>query len=127
MKILKVLLAVLGGLGLVAAVVLLGQFALDSRELIGAAQRYTGAQPIRDPFITASLLTGIGAAAGLILGVGLGLPTQTRGQIRRQVLDENNARRSDAIAARAMGSAEEPVQRAGGTTDPAEASRPEQP
>ena len=54
MKVLKVVLAVVGIAGIVAAAVLLGRFALDSRELIGAAQRYTG-NPIADPFMTTAM------------------------------------------------------------------------
>lgn len=80
---------------------LLGQFALDSRELIGAAQRYDGTKVIRDPFVTTSMLTGIGAATGLLLGLALGLPARTRNQIRRATLDEVNAGRNAAIASKA--------------------------
>ena len=101
MKFLKVLLALIGIAGVIGAAVLLGQFALDSRELIGAAQRYDGAKVIRDPFVTTSMLTGIGAAAGLFLGLAIGLPSRSRGQIRRDTLDEVNAGRNAAIANRA--------------------------
>jgi hypothetical protein len=101
MKFLKVLLALLGIAAVIGAAVLLGQFALDSRELIGAAQRYDGGRVIRDPFVTTSMLTGIGAAAGLLLGLAIGLPARTRGQIRRDTLDEVNRDRNAAIANRA--------------------------
>lgn len=101
MKFLKVLLGVLGVLAVIAAAVLLGQFALDSRELIGAAQRYDGGRVIRDPFVTTSMLTGIGAAAGLLLGLAIGLPARTRGQVRREALEEVNDRRTGAIATKA--------------------------
>ena len=101
MKILKVLFALVGIAGVIAAAVLLSQFALDSRELIGAAQRYDGTKQIRDPFVTTSMLTAIGAATGLFLGLALGLPSRTKGQIRKATLDEVNADRSAAIAHRA--------------------------
>ncbi|MDN5569782.1 MAG: hypothetical protein L0G22_00750 [Propionibacteriaceae bacterium] len=100
MKVLKVVLAVVGIAGIVAAAVLLGRFALDSRELIGAAQRYTG-NPIADPFMTTAMLTGIGAATGLAIGLAIGLPSRTSGQIRRATLDEVNTRRTTEIGNRA--------------------------
>lgn len=103
MKILKWALAIVGVAGLIAAAVLLGRFALDSRELIGAAQRYDGGRVIPDPFVTTSMIAAIGAAAGLLIGLGLGLPTRTPGAVRRATLDEVNQGRSDAIAAKAVG------------------------
>ncbi|WP_232548932.1 hypothetical protein [Propioniciclava soli] len=112
MKILKVLLAVLGVAGLVAAGVLLARFALDSRELIGAAQRYTG-NVIPDPFMTTAMLTGIGAATGLALGLAIGLPNRTSGQIRRATLDEVNTRRTTEIGNRAASHTSVPVSEQG--------------
>ena len=103
MKFLKVLLALLGIAAVIGAAVLLGQFALDSRELIGAAQRYDGAKVIRDPFVTTSMLTALGAGAGLLLGLAAGLPSRTRGQIRKETLDEVNAGRNAAIGTKAAG------------------------
>lgn len=101
MKILKVVLALLGIAGVIAVAVLLGQFALDSRELLGAAQRYTGTRPIQDPFQSTSLIAGIAALTGLLLGVAIGLPMRTPGAVRRDALDEANARRSTEIGNRA--------------------------
>ena len=40
-------------------------------------------------------------AGGLLLGLGLGLPTRTQGQVRRSTLDEVNSGRSAAIANKA--------------------------
>lgn len=101
MKFLKVLLALVGIAGVIWAAIMLGQFALDSRELIGAAQRYDSAKAIKDPFATTATLTGLGAAAGLLLGLAIGLPGRTRGQIRKATLDEVNADRNAAIATKA--------------------------
>lgn len=103
MKFLKWLLALVGVVGLVAAGVLLGKFALDSRELIGAAQRYSGAIAIQDPFISAMLIAGIAAAGGLVLGIALGMPSRTAGQIRNQALDNASVRREAEIRSRADG------------------------
>ncbi len=101
MKFLKWVLVILGIAGVIAAAVLLGRFALDSRELIGAAQRYDGGRQIADPFVTTSLIAGVGAAAGLLLGLGIGLPTRTAGQIRNATLDAASARREAEIRSRA--------------------------
>lgn len=101
MKILKVVLGLIGIAGVIAVAVLLGQFALDSRELLGAAQRYTGTRPIQDPFQSTSLIAGVAALTGLLLGVAIGLPMRTPGAIRRDALDDTNARRSTEIGNRA--------------------------
>lgn len=103
MKFLKILLAVLGVAAIIAAAVLLGRFALDSRELIGAAQRYDSAKAIQDPFVTTSLIAGVSAVAGLFLGLGLGLPSRTAGQIRNAALDDAANRRQAEVRSRADG------------------------
>lgn len=103
MKILKWVLAIIGVAGLIAAIVLLGKFALDARELIGAAQRYDSARSIQDPFVTTALIAGISAAGGLLLGVGLGMPSRTAGSIRNAALDDAAARREAEIRGRAAG------------------------
>ena len=93
MKFLKWTLAILGVGAVIALAVLLGQFALESRELIGAAQRYDSARAIRDPFESASLIGGVGVAAGLLLGLGLGLPNRTANQIRAKALEGQGSTR----------------------------------
>ncbi len=108
MKILKWLLAIVGVAGLIAVGVLLAKFALDSRELIGAAQRYTGATPIQDPFVSASLIAAVAAGAGVVLGLGLGLPNRTASSIRHAALDGASAKREAEIRARATGGGELP-------------------
>ncbi|WP_300081007.1 hypothetical protein [Propioniciclava sp.] len=101
MKILKVLFAGVAVAGVVYAGVLLAQFALDARELVGAAARYTD-RSIPDPFQSTSFIAGIAAAAGLALGLAIGLPGRTAGQVRRATLDEANARRTNEIGNRAV-------------------------
>lgn len=103
MKFLKWVLAIIGVAGLIAAAVLLGKFALDARELIGAAQRYDSARQIQDPFVTTALIAGVSAAAGMLLGLGLGLPSRTAGQIRNAALDGASSRREAEIRSRAAG------------------------
>lgn len=100
MKILKVVLALVGIAGVIWAAVLLGQFALDARELMGAAARYTD-RTVADPFQSSAVIAGIAAATGLAFGLALGLPLRTPGQIRRATLDEVNTRRTTEIGNRA--------------------------
>lgn len=88
MKILKIALAALGVIGLIVAGYLLARFALDARELIGAAQRYDSAKAIQSPFTTTAMLTGLGVLAGFLLGLAAGLPMLTRHQLRRELADE---------------------------------------
>ena len=93
MKFLKWTLAILGVAAVIALAVLLGQFALEARELLGAAQRYDSARAIRDPFVSASLIGAVGLLAGLLLGLGVGLPGRTAGQIRSKALEGHGSSR----------------------------------
>ena len=45
-----------------------------------------------------AVVSGLALAGGLLLGLGIGLPVQTRGAVRRDALDEVNAQRRSAIA-----------------------------
>lgn len=101
MKALKWILGVVGLIGIIAAIAWIVVFAFDMQEIIGAAQRYDSARTIANPSITTSMIAGLAALAGLLLGLGLGLPSRTSGQIRRDALDEANAARSEAIGRRA--------------------------
>ena len=51
-----------------------------------------------DPMHNIFLVSGLALAGGLLLGLGIGLPVQTRGAVRRDALDEVNAQRRSAIA-----------------------------
>lgn len=108
MKILKGGLAVLGVIGLIVAAFLLARFALDARELIGAAQRYDSAKAIQSPFTTTALLTGLGILAGFLLGLAAGLPSLTRKQVHREVAAEYAAKPAAAPPAPTTGGPYEP-------------------
>ena len=101
MKPIKWLLALLGLAAVAGAGVGLFRFGWDMQEIIGAAQRYDSARVIANPVTTTVMIAGVTLAAGLLLGLGLGLPNRTSGQIRRATLDEVNSGRSAAIATKA--------------------------
>ena len=108
MKVLKWILGLLGVAAVVGAAVWLFRFGWDMQELIGAAQRYDSARAIPNPVTTTTMIAGVSAAAGLLLGLAVGLPTRTRGQIRNATLDEVNAGRNPAIAHKAAGRPDSP-------------------
>ncbi len=85
-------------------VVLLGKFWLDSKTLLGAAQRYDSGSQYLDPMVSASIIVGVSALSFFALGLAVGLPKQTTGKIRNQTLDQAAARRQAEIASRAAGS-----------------------
>lgn len=118
MKPIKWILGLLGLAAVAGAGVWLFRFGWDMQEIIGAAQRYDSARVIANPVTTTAMIAGISLAAGLLLGLGLGLPSRTSGQIRKRTLDEVNAGRSAAIATKATRANEDtlPIERPG---DPA--------
>jgi len=115
MKPLKWLLGLLGLAALVGAGVWLFRFGWDMQEIIGAAQRYDSARVIANPVTTTTMIAGVALAGGLLLGLGLGLPTRTQGQVRRSTLDEVNSGRSAAIANKAAERGALPERPADGT------------
>lgn len=106
MKILKVLLALLGIVGLVVAVVLLGTsfVQLNSMTSVANSNRSNPDSWFPNPFNQTALEVALGAAGGLLLGLGLGLPKKTSGQVRRDALDDVATQRQSSIAQRAAGS-----------------------
>lgn len=103
MKLLKWILALLGVAAIIGAGVWLGVFAFDMQEIVGAAQRYDSARHIANPSITTAAIAGVALGGGLLLGLGLGLPGRTAGQIRNKALDDAAARRQSEVQSRATG------------------------
>ena len=101
MKPLKWMPTLLGLAAVAGAGVWLFRFGWDMQEIIGAAQRYDSARVIANPVTTTAMIAGVSLGAGLLLGLGLGQPGRTSGQIRRSALDEVNAGRSKSIADKA--------------------------
>lgn len=85
MKFLKILSAVLGVIGLVAGMVFLGMLFVDLREVMGAANANKSV-PMASPMNRVYLTTGLAALGGLLLGLGLGMPSKTAGGIRKEAL-----------------------------------------
>lgn len=103
MKFLKIVLAFVGIAGLVAGGILLGLNSVDLLRLTDVANANNSQQPFNNPFERVALTAGLAALGGLLLGLGLGLPSRTRGQIRNEALDSAAARRQAEIGNRAAG------------------------
>lgn len=101
MKFLKLLLALVGIVGLVAAGIYLGFVFVDNERLLAAANANKSGNLFNNPMNNIFIASGLGAAGGLLLGLGIGLPGRTSGAVRRDALDEANSARSTAIANRA--------------------------
>ena len=101
MKILKAALAVAGLIGLVAAGFYLGFIWVDTERLLAAANANKSGNLFPSPMNNFYIAAGLGAAGGLLLGLGLGLPARTASAVRREALDEVAAARTSAIGTRA--------------------------
>lgn len=104
MKVLKATLALLGIAGIVATLVLLGKFWLDSKTLLGAAQRYDAGSAYLDPMVAASIIVGVTALSFFLLGLAVGLPLRTAGRIQKEALQQASASRQADTAAGQAGS-----------------------
>ena len=98
MKIEKNVLLITAVAALVAGGVYLSLVFLDNARLLAAANANKSGNLFNDPMHNIFLVSGLALAGGLLLGLGIGLPVQTRGAVRRDALDEVNAQRRSAIA-----------------------------
>lgn len=103
MKFMKIVLAFIGVAGLVAAGILLALNSVDLLRLTDVANANNSQSPFANPFERVALTSGLAAAGGLLLGLGLGMPGKTRGQIRNEALDSAAAKRQSEIQNRAAG------------------------
>ena len=106
MKLLKIVMLLLGMAALVAGGVFLGLNWVDIGRPLTAANNDKSANLNPDPMPRIYLTTALAAVGGLLLGLGLGLPTRTAGAIRNEALDDAAARRSEEIRTRATGTGE---------------------
>lgn len=104
MKILKLLLAVLGVAGVIGAGVYtyLGWFELQ--KLVAVAESMRSAPQV-NPQQEIMLAIGLALIGGLLLGLGLGIPRRSSGQIRKETLQAVNTGRESEIRQRATGHA----------------------
>ncbi len=98
MNIVKIVLLIAAIGALVAGGVYLSFVYLDNARLLAAANANKSGNLFNDPMNNIFLVSGLALAGGLLLGLGIGLPFQTRGAVRRDALDEVNAQRSSSIA-----------------------------
>ncbi len=103
MKFLKTILSIIGIVALIVAAFLLFQQFIALNTLAAAANSQNSANPPRypNPFPSIAMVVGLAAAAGLVLGVALGLPSRTAHAIREETLDSAAAARQAQIRTRA--------------------------
>lgn len=99
MKILKLVLTVLGIIGLGVGGYFLFQAWLEVRNLwaIANSMRSTTSD---NPVPTVMFAALLGAVGGLVLGLGLALPARTKGEIRREALQDASDAREALIRQR---------------------------
>lgn len=103
MKFLKILLLLVGLAGIVAGALFLGMNWVDLGKLLAAANTNKSGNLFPDPMPRIYLTSGLLAAGGFLLGLGLGLPKLTAGQIRNAALDTAAAQRQAEIRSRVAG------------------------
>lgn len=108
MKIVKVLLAVLGVVGLGVGGYFLFQAWLEVRNLWAIANSMRSTTSV-NPTPTVMLAAALGAVGGLVLGVALGLPSRTRAAIRQEALQDASDVREAAIRQRVAGTNDTPA------------------
>ncbi len=114
MKILKLLFAVVGLVGLVAAGVYLFRLYMDLQLIMGAANTGRSANVLASPMPVIGLVAGLAGVGGLLLGLAIGLPGRTAGAIRKQALQDASDIREASIRRRVGGLDDAP---AGGATN----------
>lgn len=102
MKILKGLFLVLGVAALAVGGFFLFQAWLEVRNLWAIANSMRS-QTSTNPVPTVMIAAGVGAVGGLLLGLGLGVPTRSRAAVRRQALQDASDAREAAIRQRVGG------------------------
>ena len=104
MKILKVMLAVLGVAGLIGAGIYTSLGWLELQKLVAVAESMRST-PQLNPQQEIMLAIGLALLGGLLLGLGLGIPRRSSGQIRKETLQAVNTGRETEIRQRATGHA----------------------
>lgn len=98
MKIVKIVLSIVGVAALVAGGVYLSLVYLDNARLLAAANANKSGNLFNDPMQNIFLVAALALVGGLALGIGLAMPSMTKGAVRREVLDGVNDQRRSAIA-----------------------------
>lgn len=115
MKFLKGLLVVLGVAALGFGVYVLVRLSWDMNKIMGAANAAKTIDNLSNPMPRIWIASGVAAVAGLLLGLGLGLPRRTAGSVRKETLRGAASDREAAIR-------EAAIRRAPGEPQPSEES-----
>lgn len=107
MKPLKLTLSVLGLIALVAGGIYLSFVWVSTGQLLAAANANKSANLLPSPMTNIFITAALAAGGGLLLGLGIGMPIRTRGQVRRAALDQAAQKRTDEIGSRASDKAPE--------------------
>lgn len=91
MKVFKAILALIGLGGLIAAGAYLGLVWVDNERLLAAANANKSGNLFPSPMTNIFIASGLGAIGGLLLGIGVGMPLRTAGQVRRELEAERAA------------------------------------
>ncbi|MDO5286122.1 MAG: hypothetical protein Q4G45_04790 [Actinomycetia bacterium] len=88
MKVLKGILAALGVIALIVAIVMLIRISWNLQGILGSANRYApdGGQQWGNPVQDVILSSGVALLSGLLLGIGLGLPRRTSKTVREEAV-----------------------------------------
>lgn len=103
MKILKGLFLVLGVAVLAVGGYYLANVFLYMQTVMGAANTGRSANVLASPVPRIMLIAAFAAVGGLLLGLGLALPSRTRSAVRRQALQDASDAREAAIRQRIGG------------------------
>ncbi|MFV0453195.1 MAG: hypothetical protein ACK5LS_13320 [Propioniciclava sp.] len=101
MKPLKIILSVIGLVALVAAGFYLVFVGVTTGQLLAAANANKSGNLLPSPMTNVYITAILAAGGGLLLGLGIGMPARTRGQVRRAALEQAAQKRTDEIGARA--------------------------
>jgi hypothetical protein len=108
MKVLKSVLLVVGLLAIAGAAALLIKNAWDLRVLYEVAMANKSQPSVANPTNLVLIGAGLGAAGGVVLGLGIGLPRRTAAAVRHETIEELH-RQTTADAAVQAASLHEPV------------------
>ena len=94
MKVFKGILAGLGAVAMIVAIVMLLRISWNLQGILGSANRYTpaGEQQWGSPVQDVILTTGIALLSGLLLGLALGMPRRTSSSVREEAIASYQAK-----------------------------------
>ncbi|AXE39434.1 hypothetical protein JS278_02282 [Acidipropionibacterium virtanenii] len=129
MKAVKWVLVVVGAVCLGIGLYMVVRLSMDMRTIMGAANAGKSVDVLQNPMKTVWIVGAVALIAGVLLGLGIGLPRRTIGSVRRRTLEGAAAQRENAIRENALRRSGRAQVDEGASEDaaelPAESSRPE--